>query len=134
MATRSSLLNNVLGLMAGLGTLRHRRMFGGVYIYCDNLFIATLHDETLYFKANAATAPDFISRGLQVFSYPKEGGIATLQYYQAPLEVFQGAATMRLWAEKALFAARQDAAVKARKTGTQTKTNAARKRKASDSP
>jgi DNA transformation protein and related proteins len=84
-------------------------MFGGVYIYCDDLFIATIHDEILFFKANAFTSPDFVNLGLPPFSYPKDGGIATLQYYQAPLEVFAGRASMKLWAEKALLAAKQDA-------------------------
>jgi DNA transformation protein len=78
------LLNNVLDLLSGMGTLRQRKMFGGIYIYCDDLFIATIHDGSLYFKANAETAGEFIAKGLRIFSYPKEGGIATLQYYEGP--------------------------------------------------
>jgi DNA transformation protein and related proteins len=107
MTGNPALLSDVLKLLAGMGNIRQRKMFGGVYIYCDDLFIATVHDNVLYFKANAATASDFVARGLQIFSYPREGGVATLQYYQAPPEVFNEAATMRLWAEKALQAARQ---------------------------
>jgi len=118
MPSDSTLLSNVLKLLSGLGSLRTRKMFGGVYIYCDDLFIATVHDDTLYFKANATTASDFLARKLPIFSYPKEGGVATLQYYQAPPEVFSGPAAMKLWAEKALKAARQDATLKARKSAT----------------
>ena len=84
MAAPSDLLTTVLDLLSGLGELRQRKMFGGTYIYCDDLFIATVHDGTLYFKANANTAPEFIKRSLRPFSYPKQGAIATLQYYQAP--------------------------------------------------
>lgn len=116
LSAHTDLLKTVLHLLSGLGTLRQRKMFGGVYIYCDDLFIATVHDDTLYFKANASTAEDFVARGLPVFSYPKQGGIATLQYYQAPPEVFNGRAEMKLWAEKALVAAKQDAASKSGKT------------------
>jgi DNA transformation protein and related proteins len=112
MAAASPMVASVLGLLRGLGELRHRNMFGGTYIYCDDLFIATVHDETLYFKAHASTAGEFIERGLRPFSYPKEGGVATLQYYQAPPEVFNDSATMRRWATKALAAARQDASTK----------------------
>jgi DNA transformation protein len=104
-------------------------MFGGVYIYCDDLFIATIHDDALYFKANASTAADFVARGLPIFSYPKEGGIATLQYYQAPPEVFTGRAAMKVWAEKALLAAKEDATSKPRKTGSTPKTSAARNKR-----
>lgn len=103
------LLNMTLDLMSGIGVLRQRKMFGGVYIYCDDLFIATIHDNKLYFKANAVTAPDFVERGLAIFSYPRQGGIATLQYHQAPPEVFSGRPAMKLWAAKALLAARQEA-------------------------
>jgi DNA transformation protein and related proteins len=122
MTTEPALLGKVLDLLSGLGVLRQRKMFGGVYIYCDDLFIATIHDDTLYFKANATTAPEFIARGLPIFSYPKEGGIATLQHYQAPPEVFTGRTAMKLWAGKALRAARQDAALKTRKKKGVSKT------------
>jgi DNA transformation protein and related proteins len=115
-----SLLSATLDLMSGIGELRHRKMFGGVYIYCDDLFIATIHDEILFFKANAFTAPDFVKLGLPPFSYPKDGGIASLQYYQAPPDVFTGRPSMKLWAEKALLAAKQDASRKPmKKAGTQ---------------
>ncbi|MBK8767626.1 MAG: TfoX/Sxy family protein [Burkholderiaceae bacterium] len=112
MSTGPDLLTTVLGLLCGLGELRQRKMFGGTYIYCDNLFIATVHDGTLYFKANANTAPEFVARGLRPFSYPKEGGTATLRYYQAPSEVFNDRTAMKYWAERALVAARQDASSK----------------------
>jgi DNA transformation protein and related proteins len=118
----SDLLSTVLHLLSGLGVLRQRKMFGGIYIYCDDLFIATVHDDTLYFKANASTAADFVARGLPIFSYPKEGGIATLHYYQAPPEVFIERTAMKHWAEKAIFAAKQDAATKLRKARSTPKT------------
>ena len=116
MTSPPGLLNNVLDLLSDMGALRQRKMFGGVYIYCDDLFIATIHDERLYFKANAQTAGEFIAKGSRIFSYPKEGEIATLQYYEAPPEVFTSRAQMNKWAAIALMAARQDAARKAKKT------------------
>jgi DNA transformation protein and related proteins len=122
----STFLGSVLDLLSGIGALRTRKMFGGTYVYCDDLFIATVHDDTLYFKANASTAPDFVAKGLPAFCYPKEGGVATLQYYQAPPEVFNGRSEMRPWAAKALLAAKQDAASKSRKTVRSSKASAAR--------
>lgn len=114
MSDSRDLLELVLQQLAGLGVLRTRKMFGGQYIYCDDLFIATIHDGTLYFKANANTAPEFIALERPVFSYPKQGGIARLQYYQAPSEVFDRREAMERWGRTALLAARQDA--KKRKT------------------
>lgn len=127
MTPHVALLGTVLQLLSGMGALRQRKMFGGVYIYCDDLFIATIHDGTLYFKANASTAADFVARGLPIFSYPKEGGMATLQYYQAPPEVFTEPAEMKFWADKALLAAKQDATSEARKTGSIPKKSASPK-------
>jgi DNA transformation protein and related proteins len=103
-----NLLHLVLRQLHGLGVLRTRKMFGGLYIYCNDLFIATVHDGKLYFKANAMTAPKFIALNRPVFSYPKEGGIATLQYYQAPPEVFDNIDAMEHWGRIALLAAQQD--------------------------
>lgn len=124
MTPDAALQGTVIQLLSGMGVLRQRKMFGGVYIYCDDLFIATIHDGTLYFKANASTAADFVARGLPIFSYPKEGGMATLHYYQAPPEVFTEPAAMKFWADKALLAARQDATSKARKSGRTPKKGA----------
>jgi DNA transformation protein and related proteins len=128
MPSDEPLLNTVLDLMSGIGVLRQRKMFGGVYVYCDDLFIATIHDETLYF--NASTAAEFVARGLPMFSYPKDGGIATLQYYQAPSEVFTAKTAMRYWAAKALLAAQQDSALKLRKLAGTPKTSSAAKSRA----
>jgi DNA transformation protein and related proteins len=130
MSADSPLLSTVLDLLSGMGVLRQRKMFGGVYIYCDDLFIATIHDNTLYFKANASTAAEFVARGLPMFSYPKDGGIATLQYYQAPPEVFTGKAAMRHWAAKALLAAQQDSVSKLRKRVDTAKSSAVTKPRA----
>ena len=112
MSVAPDLVGTVLELLSGMGSLRQRKMFGGTYIYCDGLFIATVHDDVLYFKANADSAPAFVRLGLRQFSYPKAGGVATLQYYEAPTEVFGSRAAMKLWAGKALVAARQDASAK----------------------
>ena len=116
--------------LAPLGEIRQRKMFGGVYIYCNDLFIATVHDVTLYFKANANTAPDFVARGLPIFSYPKQGGVATLQYYRAPEEVFSDDEAMRFWAQKALLAAKQDAAMKKKPSRKSTVSSEVRASKA----
>ena len=67
-------LPQALADLAALGKIRQRKMFGGVYIYCDDLFIATAHDATLYFKANAHTAPDFVARCLPPVQFSEAMG------------------------------------------------------------
>lgn len=111
------LLDNVLALLSGIGALRQRKMFGGIYIYCDDLFIATVHDGTLYFKANKATAHEFLDRGLRPFTYSRQGEATSLQYYEAPAEVVGCRSEMQRWAGKALDAARHDASLKKPRKG-----------------
>jgi DNA transformation protein and related proteins len=130
MSPASPLLTTVLDLLLGIGALRQRKMFGGIYIYCDDLFIATIHDDKLYFKANAQTAGEFIARRLPIFSYPKGSGVATLQYYQAPPEVFTGRAAMKKWAGKALLAAKEDVAKKPNKKASAKRPDVTLKKKA----
>ena len=114
----SEFVAKVLDLLSGIGHLRYRKMFGGIYIYCDDLFIATVHDGILFFKANKNTAQAFIDQGLRPFSYSRQGEVATLQYYQAPTEVFSSPAAMKRWARRALMAARQDASSKKPRKGS----------------
>jgi DNA transformation protein and related proteins len=121
-ADHAALVATVLDLLSGFGALRQRRMFGGTYIYCDDLFIATVHDDTLYFKANESTAHEFIAKGSSAFSYRREGELATLHYYAAPKEAFGSRAAMQRWARIALAAAQQDAAKK-RKRPAQKRRN-----------
>ena len=115
MTTTSTLVDRVLDLLSGIGVLRQRKMFGGTYIYCDDMFIATVHDDILYFKANKNTRHEFTERGLRPFTYPKQGEVATLQYYEVPAEVFTSKDVMKHWATKALTAARQDASSKSKR-------------------
>jgi DNA transformation protein and related proteins len=112
----TDLLQMVLQRLASLGVLRTRKMFGGTYIYCDDLFIATVHDGVLYFKANANTASEFIARACPVFSYPTRQGVVTLQYYRAPADVFERPEVLAQWGRLALLAARQDAAQATKKS------------------
>ena len=126
MTTVNDPLAKAVSDFASLGKIHQRKMFGGVYIYCNDLFIATVHDGKLYFKANVNTAPDFIAKGLSIFSYPRQGTTATLQYYQAPAEVFSDQKAMHFWAKKALLAATQDASAKTKKSAKPSVTSKVR--------
>ncbi|MDR3395418.1 MAG: TfoX/Sxy family protein [Parasulfuritortus sp.] len=95
----------VLDQMAFLHGLHARAMFGGHGLYQDEVFFAIIVDDMLYLKANDATRADFEAKGLSPFSYAARGKTMTMQYYEAPAEVFEDADAMRLWTNKALQAA-----------------------------
>lgn len=81
--------------------IRARPMFGGVGLYSRELFFALIADDTVYFKVDASTRPDFEARGMGPFRpFGDTGG--TMQYYQLPEDVLEDPEALRPWAEKAL--------------------------------
>ena len=47
--------------------VRARNMFGGVGIYSSDLFFALIDEDTVYFKVDDTTRPDFEARGMGPF-------------------------------------------------------------------
>ena len=85
--------------------IRARPMFGGVGIYSGDLFFALIADDTLYFKVDDSTRPDFVARGMGPFRpFGDDGG--TMQYYQLPEDLLEDPDALRSWAEKAVAIAR----------------------------
>jgi DNA transformation protein len=80
-------------------------MFGGVGIYSGERFFALIADDTLYFKVDASTRPDFEARGMGPFR-PFGESHGAMQYYQLPEDVLEDPDMLRQWAEKALDVAR----------------------------
>jgi DNA transformation protein len=107
MAARSSFQILVLDQLGrAIPGVRARAMFGGVGIYAVDLFFALIADDTLYFKVDESTRPDFEERGMGPFRpFGEEGG--TMKYYQLPEEILEDPEVLRLWAERAVAIARQ---------------------------
>lgn len=85
--------------------IRAQAMFGGVGIYSGGVFFALIADDTLYFKVDDSTRPDFVARGMEPFRpFGEDGG--TMQYYQLPEDLLEDPDALRPWAEKAVAIAR----------------------------
>jgi DNA transformation protein len=100
-------------LLAPLGAVRSRRMFGGHGFYVDDLFIALIAFGRLYLKADDTSRPRFEAAGCEPFVYDTQKGgkgkPVTMSYFTAPEEAIESPALMQPWARLAL-----DAAVRAR--------------------
>ena len=70
---RSDLVDHCLELLAPLGAVRARRMFGGHGLYCDDLFFALIASDRLYLKADAQSQPAFEGAGCEPFVYEARG-------------------------------------------------------------
>lgn len=98
-------VEHCLELLAPLGAVRVRRMFGGWGLYVDELFMALIANERLYLKVNADTAPRFAAAGCAPFCYDAAGKQVSLGYWSAPDEALDAPASMQPWARLALQAA-----------------------------
>jgi DNA transformation protein len=81
-------------------------MFGGVGVYAAELFFALLDDDTLYFKVDDTTRPQFEDRGMAPFRPYGEDG-ETMQYYEVPADVLEDPEMLVMWVEAAIAAARR---------------------------
>jgi DNA transformation protein len=102
MARQSEFVEFVLELLAPLGGVRARAMFGGYGIYRGEVMFALITDDRMYFKADAVTRQAFTAQGLAPFTYVARGKTQTLQYYEAPPEVFEEQEAMQTWAKQAV--------------------------------
>jgi len=105
MKRHSEYLNYLVECMAFIRGLHVRAMFGGYGLYQDDLIFAIVVNDVLYLKADEAITHEFSNRGLQPFTYTVQGRPVTMQYFEAPPDVFEQPEVMQEWAHKALGAA-----------------------------
>lgn len=101
----SEYLNYNMKCMAFLRGLSIRGMFGGYGLYQNDLIFAIVVNDVLYLKSDAASKHEFIRRGLQPFTYTVQDRSVTMQYYEAPPDVFEQPEVMQEWAQQAWGAA-----------------------------
>ena len=107
-----ALVDHCLELLAPLGVVRAKRMFGGHGLYVDELFIALIAFERLYLKVDAQTQPAFRAAGCEPFVYDGKGKPITMSYWTVPAEAMESPALMQPWARQAIEAALRARAAK----------------------
>ena len=109
MKQQDEFITYVLELMQPLGQVSAQAMFGGYGIYIDDTMFALVADDVLYFKTDENNRSDFETRGLEAFSYMRNGKLLNMSYNEAPAEVMDDSDAMVNWSNKAI-----DAALKAK--------------------
>jgi DNA transformation protein len=105
LAVTPSYRDFVLEQLAGLGRVRSLRMFGGVGLYCDDLFFALIAGDTVYLKVDDGNRDDFTSRGMSPFRPFRNKPLWEMGYFEVPADVLEDAEEMTAWARKSLRAA-----------------------------
>lgn len=103
----SGLVDHVCELVAPLGAVRAKRMFGAWGLYCDDAFFAIIDDEILYLKASATTRERFLAAGGRPFTYTARGVERQADYYTVPDAALDDFEELKPWAILALAAARK---------------------------
>lgn len=103
-------------VLAPLGRITARRMFGATGIFCDGLMFGIVSDDTLYFRVddgNRATLQEAASA--PALSYERKGREINLPYWPVPERLLDEPDELAAWARAALGAARRVAIRRTRK-------------------
>ncbi|RLS44346.1 MAG: TfoX family protein [Planctomycetota bacterium] len=99
-AAPNKFVSEVVSLLAELGEVRARAMFGGHGLYCGATFFGLIAYERLFFKVNDDSRGEYIARGTEPFS--PSPGKAMKSYYEVPREVFENDEELVRWARRAV--------------------------------
>jgi DNA transformation protein and related proteins len=105
MPARPGLVEHCLELLATMGVVSARPMFGGHGLRIDGHFMALIAFDRLYLKVDAATRPQFEAASCEAFVYAGKGKTVTMSYWTVPPQAMESPMWMQPWARLALDAA-----------------------------
>jgi DNA transformation protein len=96
----------LLELLAPLGPVSARRMFGGVGLFHNGTMFGLIAREELFLKVGDANRPAYEAAGEAPFSYAtKTGTNTTSSYWRCPPDLLDDAETLQSWVRQAIDAA-----------------------------
>jgi DNA transformation protein len=102
-------------LLAPLGRVTMRRMFGKTGVFCDGVMFGMVTDNMLYLRIDDLNRAEFAEAGsVPPLSYEKAGRTIDLAFWRAPERLFDEPDELNAWARAALAAARRVAATRGR--------------------
>lgn len=132
MGSRDEDLDWFRELLAPLGGITVRRMFGGAGLYADGLIVGLEVEGGLYLKTDDRTRERFAEAGGSPFVYDGKDKPIVMSYWTPPEEAMDSPEAMRPWAMLAFEAAQRAApsrpAKKVAEKATKTATKKAAKK------
>jgi DNA transformation protein len=103
MRAADKLTTYLLELLAPLGPISARRMFGGVGLFHGGTMFGLIAREELFFKVGDANRSAYEAAGEAPFSYDTKSGTHTLgSYWRCPPELLDDTETLQSWARQAI--------------------------------
>ncbi len=106
MTISATYLEMLRDLLAPVGDLRIKKMFGGASVYVDDVILALIANDTLYFKADTRTQKRYEAEGLGRFTYEGKTRPVSMSYWRVPERLFDEPDDLLEWAREALNVAR----------------------------
>lgn len=107
MPRRSEFVDHILDLLAPMGEVSARAMFGGFGVYADGTIFAIVCDDILHLKVTNDNRAEFEAAGCEPYVYVKPGGgSGKMSYWTVPGEVMDDRDELLAWAGRALAASR----------------------------
>ncbi len=100
-------LDHVMELLAPLGGVTSRAMFGGYGIFHEGDMFALISDSTLYFKVDESNLVAYENAGSKQFK--------PMPYYEVPADVMEDTALLQDWARTSIAIGHATASKKRRK-------------------
>ena len=104
----------VLEQLAGVESVRARRMFGGVGLYAGDLFFGILAADSLYLKVDDSNRSRYEAEGMTAFR-PYADKPMTMSYYQAPASILEDRDELTTWVRASVHVAARAAQRKKRR-------------------
>ena len=104
MAVSPGFADFVVEQLDGCGAISTKRMFGGVGVYCGDVFFAIIDNDILYLKVDDTTRRDFVRAGSGPFK-PYGDDRTTIGYYNVPVSVLEDADALVKWSRRAIAVA-----------------------------
>ena len=132
MRVSAGFLEQLRELLAALGHVTIKKMFGGASIYADGILFALVADDVLYLKADQVTKARFEAEGLGPFTYEGKTGPVSMPYWRAPDRLFDEPDEMLEWSREACAVAiKAKSERRPKKSGTKTAAPQVRSKKPS---
>jgi DNA transformation protein and related proteins len=102
MGVGAAFLQYILEQLERTGRVTSRRLFGGIGLYCDDVFFGLIDDDTLYFKVNDTTRADYETRGSKPFKPYADRPEVSMSYYTVPADILDDSEELVAWARRSV--------------------------------
>ena len=109
----------VLDQLSALSDVRAKAMFGAHGLYSEEKFFGILDEGRVFFKTDDQSKADYLTRGMEPFTYQAKNKVVTLSFHEVPPDVLEQPQELVLWARKAIAIA----SMKTKKTDKRPGTN-----------